>query len=95
MSWLFGLRPSQPPGPPPVPPPDGPPDEPQPGAAAAKDDSASRMAYAFDSAALERAAKAAKDLEKSPNAKEALELSKMQEQTRQLEFQTKIKVSPC
>ena len=30
------------------------------------------MAYTFDSSALERAAKAAKDLEKFPNAKEIL-----------------------
>ncbi|KAH7957634.1 hypothetical protein HPB52_020911 [Rhipicephalus sanguineus] len=41
--------------------------------------------------ALERAAKAARDLEASRHAKEALELSKMQEKTLQLEHQTKIK----
>ena len=46
----------------------------------------SRMAYSFDSAALERAAKAAQDLEKSPHAKEALALAKMQEETRQMEY---------
>uniref|UniRef100_A0A914XRN9 AAA+ ATPase domain-containing protein n=1 Tax=Plectus sambesii TaxID=2011161 RepID=A0A914XRN9_9BILA len=49
------------------------------------------MAYSFDSAALERAARAAKDLEKSGNAKEALELSKMQETTKQKEFEVKAK----
>lgn len=43
-------------------------------------------AYRFDSAALERAAKAAKDLESSKFAKEALELSKMQEDTKQKEI---------
>ena len=36
-------------------------------------------AYSFDSTALERAAKAAKDLEKSKFATQALELSKQQE----------------
>lgn len=75
MSWLFGMKPSTPPAPPSddrdIPsmasggggggdgkggsPPNKPP---------TKEDS-TRMAYAFDSAALERAARAAKDLEKS------------------------------
>ena len=44
-------------------------------------------AYSFDSTALERAAKAAKDLEKSKFAKEALALSQQQEITRQNEQQ--------
>ncbi|XP_022914276.1 ATPase family AAA domain-containing protein 3A homolog [Onthophagus taurus] len=48
-------------------------------------------AYRFDSSALERAAQAARELEKSRHAKEALELSKLQEATRQQEYQTKIK----
>jgi ATPase family AAA domain-containing protein 3A/B len=48
-------------------------------------------AYRFDSTALERAAQAAKELEKSSHAKEALELSKLQEGTRQIEQQAKIK----
>ncbi|KAK3105048.1 hypothetical protein FSP39_016060 [Pinctada imbricata] len=48
-------------------------------------------AYRFDSAALERAAKAAKDLESSKHAKEALELSKQQESTKQMEQQARIK----
>lgn len=43
--------------------------------------------YRFDSAALERAAKAAKDLEKSPHAKQLLELQKTAEVTKQLEIQ--------
>ncbi|VDK39259.1 unnamed protein product, partial [Anisakis simplex] len=52
-----------------------------------------RMAYSFDSTALERAAKAAKELEKFPNAKEALELSRMQEVTRQKEVEAQTKAS--
>lgn len=48
-------------------------------------------AYRFDSAALERAARAAKELEKSQFAKEALELSKMQEETKQKEIISKAK----
>lgn len=43
--------------------------------------------YRFDSAALERAAKAAKDLENSPHAKQLLELQKTTEVTKQLELQ--------
>lgn len=53
------------------------------------------MAYSFDSTALERAAKAARDLEKFPNAKEALELSRMQEITRQKEVDQQTKVFGC
>jgi len=45
----------------------------------------------FDPTGLERAAAAAKELDRSSNAKEALDLSKMQEQTKQTEFQGKIK----
>lgn len=56
-----------------------------------KDDKSKMEAYRFDSAALERAAKAAKDLESTKHAKEALELSKMQETTSQLENQRKMK----
>nr|NP_001247135.1 belphegor, isoform B [Drosophila melanogaster]NP_524996.1 belphegor, isoform A [Drosophila melanogaster]Q9VEX6.2 RecName: Full=ATPase family AAA domain-containing protein 3A homolog; AltName: Full=Belphegor protein [Drosophila melanogaster]AAF43014.1 AAA family protein Bor [Drosophila melanogaster]AAF43016.1 AAA family protein Bor [Drosophila melanogaster]AAF55289.2 belphegor, isoform A [Drosophila melanogaster]AFH06453.1 belphegor, isoform B [Drosophila melanogaster] len=48
-------------------------------------------AYRFDSSALERAADAAKTLERSKHAREALELSKMQEATRQTEYNTKVK----
>lgn len=47
--------------------------------------------YRFDSSALERAAAAAKELEKSMHAKEALELSKMQETTKQMERQAEVK----
>ncbi|XP_053966633.1 ATPase family AAA domain-containing protein 3A homolog [Anastrepha ludens] len=48
-------------------------------------------AYRFDSSALERAAEAARQLERSKHAREALELSKMQESTRQQEYQLKVK----
>ncbi|XP_046742993.1 ATPase family AAA domain-containing protein 3A homolog [Diprion similis] len=48
-------------------------------------------AYRFDSSALERAAAAAKELERSSHAKDALDLSKLQETTRQVEMQTKLK----
>ncbi|XP_065363366.1 ATPase family AAA domain-containing protein 3A homolog [Calliphora vicina] len=48
-------------------------------------------AYRFDSSALERAADAARTLEKSKHAREALELSKAQEITRQQEYQQKVK----
>lgn len=76
MSWLFGMSPSAPP--PPQPPNDDSnnisSDQSAPGgsssAPADKHKSQtfsqdSRMAYSFDSSALERAARAAKDLEKS------------------------------
>lgn len=43
-------------------------------------------AYRFDSSALERAAKAAKVLESSPNAQDALKLSVQQEHSRQKEL---------
>merc|ERR1719354_1029087 len=45
----------------------------------------------FDPSGLERAAKAARELDGSKNAGNALELTRMQEQTKQLEHQTKIK----
>ncbi|XP_015115200.1 ATPase family AAA domain-containing protein 3A homolog [Diachasma alloeum] len=48
-------------------------------------------AYRFDSSALERAAAAAKELEKSPHAREALELTKLQESTKQAEIMSRAK----
>ncbi|KAM7410924.1 hypothetical protein PAMA_021070 [Pampus argenteus] len=45
----------------------------------------------FDPTGLERAAKAARDLDKSRHAKDALELARMQEQSVQLEHQSKVK----
>ena len=47
--------------------------------------------YSFDSSALERAARAAKELERSKYANEALDLSKKQEETKQSEQMVKIK----
>ncbi|XP_046370572.2 ATPase family AAA domain-containing protein 3-like [Haliotis rufescens] len=96
MSWLFGINtgqgnPPQYPAPPPPPPP-GSDDK---GSGSKGGDGGkglSKMdAYRFDSAALERAAKAAKDLETSKFSKEALELTKQQEITTQFEHQKKIK----
>ncbi|KOC68815.1 ATPase family AAA domain-containing protein 3 [Habropoda laboriosa] len=92
MSWLFGYRNAQPQ------------DfsqfiQPQvPGASGGGDDghtpppkSSQMESYRFDSTALERAAAAARELEKSVHAKEALELSKMQESTKQMERQAEVK----
>ncbi|CAB3359998.1 Hypothetical predicted protein [Cloeon dipterum] len=94
MSWLFGIGGKRDGG-------GGPPIDlpPPPGSGGAggnpnetDQERKSRMdAYRFDSAALERAAKAAKELESSRNAKEALELSRMQEMTRQNELIAKAK----
>nr|CDS27523.1 ATPase family AAA domain containing protein [Hymenolepis microstoma] len=90
MSWLFGYsRPQNSgngseggiPPPPPQPP--------------SKDDKKkieeAISGFKFDSAALERAAKAARELENSKHAKEAFELARMNEHTQQLEYQSKIK----
>ncbi|XP_046420997.1 ATPase family AAA domain-containing protein 3A homolog [Neodiprion fabricii] len=100
MSWLFGYRNPQQPqdfsqfaqppalggGPPGGGSPGGGGDQPP------KNLTKSQMeAYRFDSSALERAAAAAKELERSSHAKDALELSKLQETTRQVEMQTKLK----
>ncbi|XP_064610548.1 ATPase family AAA domain-containing protein 3-B-like [Liolophura sinensis] len=93
MSWLFGMNKGQPgagdiPGLPlPPPPPSGGDDGKGGGDAKIGD----KSGYRFDSAALERAAQAAKELESSKHAKDALELTKLQEQSKQLEFQGKIK----
>lgn len=45
----------------------------------------------FDPSGLERAAKAARELDSSKHASQALELSRLQETTKQMEHQTKIK----
>ncbi|ETN70522.1 hypothetical protein RB195_020880 [Necator americanus] len=91
MSWLFGVKPTPPPE---IPadynPQGGAPGQDHPGQGQQQQQS-SRMAYSFDSTALERAAKAAKELERFPNAKEALELSRMQELTRQKEVEQQTK----
>ncbi|CAF4560478.1 unnamed protein product [Rotaria socialis] len=49
--------------------------------------------YKFDSGALERAAQAAKELERSKYANQAFDVVKMQEQTKQLEIQKQMKIS--
>lgn len=53
----------------------------------------SKFNYSFDSTALERAARAARELERSSNAPQALELSRLQEITKQKELEVKQKVS--
>ncbi|XP_024211500.1 ATPase family AAA domain-containing protein 3B isoform X2 [Pan troglodytes] len=94
MSWLFGIN-KGPKGegagpPPPLPPA-------QPGAEGGGDRGlgdrpAPKDKWSnFDPTGLERAAKAARELEHSRYAKEALNLAQMQEQTLQLEQQSKLK----
>ncbi|XGW09309.1 hypothetical protein V3C99_011537 [Haemonchus contortus] len=92
MSWLFGIKPAPPPE---IPADFNPPQGGDSTDGASKgqqqQQQSSRMAYSFDSTALERAAKAARDLERFPNAKEALELSRLQELTRQKEIDQQTK----
>ncbi|XP_034809007.3 ATPase family AAA domain-containing protein 3B isoform X2 [Pan paniscus] len=94
MSWLFGIN-KGPKGegagpPPPLPPA-------QPGAEGGGDRGLGERPAPkdkwsnFDPTGLERAAKAARELEHSRYAKEALNLAQMQEQTLQLEQQSKLK----
>lgn len=94
MSWLFGYRNAQPPQDfsqytqPPISGGGGGGGGDEPPKTLTK----SQMdAYRFDSSALERAAAAAKELERSSHAKDALELSKLQEATRQTEMAAKLK----
>ncbi|PIO74324.1 ATPase, AAA family [Teladorsagia circumcincta] len=91
MSWLFGIKPASPPE---IPADFNPPqggDSKNSAGHGQQQQQSSRMAYSFDSTALERAAKAAKELERFPNAKEALELSRLQELTRQKEVEQQTK----
>jgi ATPase family AAA domain-containing protein 3A/B len=81
MSWIFGSKPTPVA---PVPQADVPGQE-------TKSAGGGGQGYNFDSTGLERAANAAKELERSPHAKDALSLSKMQEQTKQIEMQAKLK----
>ncbi|XP_034254899.1 ATPase family AAA domain-containing protein 3A homolog [Thrips palmi] len=94
MSWLFGIKPKPPQGDANFPPP------PPPGTSGGQNadggqnqsaKSSQMEAYRFDSSALERAAQAAKELEKSRHSGEALELSKLQEKTKQSEYAMKVK----
>jgi len=86
MSWIFGMGGNKP---------EAPNLEDIPGVSDKKPppppSTSSGEAYKFDSSALERAAQAAKELEKSKHAKEALDLAKLQETTKQIEYQTRIK----
>ncbi|XP_056615333.1 ATPase family AAA domain containing 3 [Triplophysa dalaica] len=88
MSWLFGLNKGQS-----VVPPDGPvpPAPPAPPPAGSGSDKPKDKWSNFDPTGLERAANAAKELDRSRHAKDALELSRMQEQTVQMEHQVKMK----
>ncbi|CAJ0967030.1 unnamed protein product [Ranitomeya imitator] len=91
MSWLFGYNKGQPappdvPGLPMPPPPPG-------GDGDGGDKNKPKDKWSnFDPTGLERAAKAARELDQSRHAKEALGLAKMQEETLHMEQQAKIKV---
>ncbi|XP_056293064.1 ATPase family AAA domain containing 3 [Pseudoliparis swirei] len=90
MSWLFGLNKGQPGGPPGLPVQPAPPPPPAGGSGGGGDKPKDKWSN-FDPTGLERAANAAKELDKSRHAKEALDLSRMQEQTTQMEHQSKMK----
>ncbi|KAF3856339.1 hypothetical protein F7725_017062 [Dissostichus mawsoni] len=90
MSWLFGLNKGQPEVPPGLPVPPAPPAPPAGGSGGGGDKPKDKWSN-FDPTGLERAAQAAKDLDNSRHAKEALDLSRMQEQSTQMEHQSKIK----
>ncbi|XP_015231544.1 PREDICTED: ATPase family AAA domain-containing protein 3A [Cyprinodon variegatus] len=89
MSWLFGLNRGQPEPPPGLP--AQPPPPPPAGGSGGGGDKPKDKWSNFDPTGLERAAQAAKELDKSRHAKEALELARMQEQSTQMEHQSKIK----
>ncbi|XP_063292483.1 ATPase family AAA domain-containing protein 3-B [Pelobates fuscus] len=90
MSWLFGINKGQPdptniPGYPAPPTPPG-------GDGDGGDKNKPKDKWSnFDPTGLERAAKAARELDQSRHAKEALNLAKLQEETLHLEQQSKIK----
>ncbi|CAG06848.1 unnamed protein product, partial [Tetraodon nigroviridis] len=90
MSWLFGLNKGQPEVPPGLPSQPPPPPPPAGGSSGGGDKPKDKWSN-FDPTGLERAAQAAKELDKSRHAKEALDLARMQEQTSHLEYQSKIK----
>ena len=94
MSWLFGVKSVQPIVPPAAPGVSGVPGaQGGPGAPAVKEENTPKgveTQYRFDSAALERAAKAARDLESTKNSKEILELTRAQEKTKQMEYEKQI-----
>lgn len=95
MSWLFGVNKPPPPG-------EGPPLIPEPprggdgggdggGKGETSEGKPAPVWRSFDPSGLERAAKAARELEKSDHSKEALEMARLQETSKQLEHQRKIK----
>ncbi|MGH0188303.1 UNVERIFIED_CONTAM: hypothetical protein FKN15_028903 [Acipenser sinensis] len=90
MSWLFGLNKGQASPPPalPLPPP---PVGGEGGEGGEGGDKPKDKWSNFDPTGLERAAKAARDLDQSRHAKEALDLARMHEQTLQIEQQGKMK----
>ncbi|XP_056130090.1 ATPase family AAA domain containing 3 [Lampris incognitus] len=90
MSWLFGLNKGQPEAPPTLPAPPPPPPPPAGGSGGGGDKPKDKWSN-FDPTGLERAAQAAKELDTSRHAKEALDLARMQEQTTQMDYQSKIK----
>uniref|UniRef100_A0AAX7U058 AAA+ ATPase domain-containing protein n=1 Tax=Astatotilapia calliptera TaxID=8154 RepID=A0AAX7U058_ASTCA len=91
MSWLFGLNKGQPEVPPGLPAQPPPPPPPPAGGSSGGGDKPKDKWSNFDPTGLERAAQAAKELDMSRHAKEALELARMQENTTQLEHQSKMK----
>lgn len=91
MSWLFGMKQQQPQMPPDLQPPSGGEGDPN-QQSGGPQQAGSKVSYSFDSTALERAARAAKDLERNPNAKQALELSRLQEVSKQKEIELQQKV---
>ncbi|XP_032369119.1 LOW QUALITY PROTEIN: ATPase family AAA domain containing 3 [Etheostoma spectabile] len=91
MSWLFGLNKGQPEVPAGLPVQPPPPPPPPAGGSSGGGDKAKDKWSNFDPTGLERAAQAAKELDKSRHAKEALDLARMQEQTTQMEHQSKMK----
>lgn len=104
MSWLFGYGKPSLPEVPPSPSGDRPQPPSPPNQKEQKKIEDTISSYRFDSAALERAAKAARELESSStfflifycplkeHAREAFELSQKHEQTLQMEYQAKLKV---
>ncbi|XP_039329959.2 ATPase family AAA domain-containing protein 3A isoform X1 [Saimiri boliviensis] len=94
MSWLFGINkgPKGEGAGPPLPLPPAQPGAEGGGDRGAGDRQAPKDKWSnFDPTGLERAAKAARELEHSRHAKDALQLAQMQEQTLQLEQQSKLK----
>uniref|UniRef100_S4RMU6 ATPase family AAA domain containing 3A n=1 Tax=Petromyzon marinus TaxID=7757 RepID=S4RMU6_PETMA len=97
MSWLFGLNRGQAPPPAPLDAGAGPGGAGAgggagSGASGSGDEARPKDKWSnFDPTGLERAAKAARDLDASKHAKEALDLARMQENTVQMENQVKLK----